>query len=199
MKKYKIIGLTGQSGAGKSTVAKYFKDYGCKVINADLLVSQLYEGNSPCVKTISACFGSDIISADGVLNRKLLAQRAFSSKENTALLGSIVHPFVIALFFSELKKCGESDMVVYDAPQLFESNSDAICDYVISVVADRAKRIERICQRDKITEEQALLRINAQLSEQFFKDNSDFVIENNGSTCDLKIHIDSVFDFFNAN
>ncbi|MEE1318951.1 MAG: dephospho-CoA kinase, partial [Ruminococcus sp.] len=71
--------------------------------------------------------------------------------------------------------------LIYDAPQLFESNAQVICDAVISVVADREIRINRICKRDNITEEQAELRINAQLSEEFFRKNSDYIIENNDS------------------
>ena len=94
MKNYKLIGLTGQSGAGKSTVAQTFLDLGAEVISADEIVSKLYSENSPCVKTISSCFGSDVLKNDGTPDRKKLAELAFSSAENTALLGKIVHPFV---------------------------------------------------------------------------------------------------------
>ena len=179
----RIIGLTGQSGSGKSTVAKCFENHGLRVINADLLVRRIYESNSPCLKTISAVFGVDVINPDGTPDRKLLAQRAFSTPENTEMLGEIVHPFVTAEFFKEVKKAVNEglNIVVYDAPQLFESNAQVICDTVISVLADRKIRINRICSRDNITEEQAEMRVNAQLSENFFRENSDFIIENNGS------------------
>lgn len=186
MKKRKIIGLTGQSGAGKSTVAKYFEDNGIKVINADTLVHKLYQSNSPCVRAVCAIFGDDLLKSDNSLDRKLLAQRAFLTKQNTDLLSSIVHPFVMSEFLAELKKI-DADFVIYDAPQLFESNSDAICDCIISVIADKDIRLQRICKRDNITEEYALMRINAQLDEEFFINNSDYVIENN-STEEILIH-----------
>ncbi len=183
MKRCRIIGLTGQSGAGKSTVAKRFEQNGFAVINADELVRKIYENDSPCLKNISAVFGEDVIKSDGSPDRKLLAQRAFSSKENTDMLNSIVHPFVMAKFLSEVENVVNNgvDTVVYDAPQLFESKSHIICDLVVSVVAHRQMRLERICQRDGISREMAEIRIDAQLSEDFFRKNSNYIIENNGS------------------
>lgn len=193
MKKCKIIGLTGQSGAGKSTVAKFFEEYNIKVINADVLVHRLYGRDSVCKKAVCAVFGNDIATPDGSVDRKLLAKRAFSSKENTKLLSSIVHPFVMAEFLAEVKN-SSSEVVVYDAPQLFESNADVICDSVLSVVADEAVRLQRICKRDNISEELAKMRLSAQLSEGFFRENSDFIIENNDSIDILKNQFKNLFN-----
>ena len=184
MKKTKIIGLTGQSGAGKSTASKYIRDIGIKVFDADKLVKEIYDdSNSTCLKAVCAVFGSDLIKENS-LDRKLLAQRAFSSKENTKLLSNIVHPFVTAKFLQELKET-DADMVVYDAPQLFESNFDAVCDCIISITADKALRLERICKRDNISVELATMRMNVQLDESFFVENSDYVIENNSTENEL--------------
>ena len=177
MKRVRLIGLTGQSGAGKSTAAKVFEQNGFTVINADELVKKVYEPNSPCLFAVSSRFGRDVINTDGTLNRVLLAQRAFSSIENTAALNEIVHPFVLSEMLSELKDV--EDIAVFDAPQLFESGIDAVCDVIVSVVADEDVRLKRITLRDGITEAQARDRINAQHSEEFFKSNSDFIIENN--------------------
>lgn len=181
MKKYRIIGLTGQSGAGKSTVAEFMKGDGICVINADLLVARLYNSGSVCIKSLSSAFGAEIINCDGSLNRPVLAQKAFSSKKNTELLNSIVHPFVIYEFLREIKAAafGGAELVVFDAPQLFECNADMICDVIISVTADLQTRIERICRRDKISREQALQRVNAQYDEDFFRKNADYIINNN--------------------
>ena len=181
-----IVGLTGQSGAGKSTVAGFLAENGLKIIKADMLVAEIYPRDSPCLKTIASCFGNDII-IDGVLNRKILAERVFSSKESTKLLSSIVHPFVTAEFCKEAKKIFASgeNIVVYDAPQLFESNFDVACRLIVSVVCNRQTRIQRICVRDSITEKEALMRINAQLDEDFFKENSDIILENNGTKQEL--------------
>ena len=122
-------------------------------------------------------FGSDIINPDGSLNRALLAERAFSSKDNTKDLGALVHPFVLIEMLFELKKI--SGYAVFDAPQLFESGIDSVCDIIVSVVADKDVRLKRIVSRDGISEKQAEQRISAQLSEEFFRAESDYIIENN--------------------
>lgn len=199
MKKCKIIGLTGQSGAGKSTVAGFLEQNGFKVINADLLVRKIYNSSSPCLKTIASVFGEDIITENGTPDRKFLAERAFSSKANTALLSSIVHPFVTAELFAEIKKVAEigATTIVYDAPQLFESNADVICDEIISVTAEKSVRLERICKRDNISKELALMRMNAQLEEKFFRENSDYIIENNSDISSLNIQLEDLIKQLN--
>lgn len=200
MKKCRILGLTGQSGAGKSTVAEFLEQNGFYVISADLLVRKIYNSGSPCLKTIAAVFGENIISDNGTPDRKLLAKRAFSSKENTALLSSIVHPFVTAELFTQIKKAAESGAttVVYDAPQLFESNADVICDEIISVTAEKSVRLERICKRDNISKENALMRMNAQLDEEFFRENSDYIIENNSDLSSLNVQLESLLKQINS-
>ena len=194
MKKCRIIGLTGQSGAGKSTVARLLEQHGFHIINADLLVRKIYSEGSPCLKAIASVFGEDTIGKDGMPDRKLLAERVFSSKENTALLSSIVHPFVTAELFKEIKRAVNNGYtnVIYDAPQLFESNADVICDKVISVTAKKSVRLDRICRRDNISKENALLRMNAQLDEEFFRANSDYIIENNSDTDNLNRQLEAL-------
>lgn len=187
MKKYKILGLTGQTGAGKSTVSEVFAKNGAAVINADRLVAELYEPNSVCLKILSAEFGSDIILPNKTLDRKKLAQRAFATKEKTEILGELIHPFVLSLFLKKAEECISADkkLIVFDAPQLFESRANVICDFIISITADESIRKQRIMQRDNISEEMADSRINAQLTESYFKENSDFILENNGTRQEL--------------
>ena len=183
MKRIKIVGLTGQSGAGKSTVSAYFAKNGMCVINADEIVKNLYTPDSVCLKAVSGVFGQDIILSDGNIDRPLLAKRAFSSKENTHLLNSIVHPFVTYKFMQMAKQAqtdGKS-VVIYDAPQLFESGADVFCDLIVSVTAKKEIRLERICKRDNIDISRAELRMSAQLDEEFFRSHSDIVIENSFS------------------
>lgn len=181
MKRIKIIGLTGQSGSGKSTVSEYFKKRNITVINADKLVREIYNANSPCVKTIAATFGDDVLDKNGEIIRPILAQKAFSSREATIKLNTVVHPFVTYEFLKQvnraLKNCEK--YVLYDAPQLFESNADLICDVIISVIANKEVRLKRIRARDNIDYNSAELRINAQFDEEFFRQNSDFIIDNN--------------------
>ena len=191
MKKTKLIGLTGQSGAGKSTASEYLRSIGLTVIDADKLVKEIYDNDSICLKAVCAVFGNDIVK-DNILDRRLLAQRAFSSKENTKLLSNIVHPFVTAKCLSLLKNTDE-DIVVYDAPQLFESDFDAVCDCIISVVADENIRLERICKRDNISGELALMRMSVQLDEEFFIKNSNYVLKNNSTKENLISQLQEIF------
>ena len=195
MKHYKLIGLTGQSGAGKSTVAEVFAKHGAYVINADKIVAELYNAGSPCLKAVTAEFGQDTIRADGTLDRKLLAQRAFASRERTDALNRLVHPFVTARLFELLR--GAEGIVVFDAPQLFEADADVICDAVVAVTADKDIRVNRIIKRDSLSEEQALLRVNAQHGEEYFRARADYIIENNTDEESLRSQAEKVYNKLN--
>ena len=195
MKHYKLIGLTGQSGSGKSTVAEVFAKLGAYVINADKVVAELYNAGSPCLKAVAAEFGQDVIGVDGTLDRKLLAQRAFASRERTDALNRLVHPFVTARLFELLR--GAEGIVVFDAPQLFEANADVICDAVVAVTADKDIRVKRIIKRDSLSEEQAMLRVNAQYGEEYFRARADYIIENNFDEESLRIQAEKVYNKLN--
>lgn len=175
-----IIGLTGQTGAGKSTVAKILEENGLFIINADSVAREVVEKGEPTLLKLANSFGDDILNSDGTLNRKLLASRAFSSRENTDLLNSITHPAIterIRLKISQAFENGEKAVVI-DAPQLFESGENEMCDIIVTVAAPLEIRLHRIMNRDGVTEDEAALRINAQLSEEYYIKNSDIVIRN---------------------
>ena len=193
MKRCRIIGLTGQSGAGKSTVLRCWQSLGACIFDSDLAVRRIYETNPACLNAVAARFGADITDDGGQLIRPLLAQRAFQSAENTRALNELVHPFVTAEMLKLIKQ-EQPDVIVCDAPQLFESNIDVLCDVIVSVTAGREKRLERICLRDGISPEQARLRINAQLDERFFREHSDIVIENDRDEADLIKKAEDAFD-----
>ena len=192
MKRYKLIGLTGQSGAGKSTVAKTFSSLGAMVINADSIVAELYIPGSPCLKAVAAEFGQDILNSDGTLDRRLLAERAFASSERTKALNRLVHPFVTARLFKLLRD--SEGIIVFDAPQLFEADADVICDAVVAVTADKDIRVNRIIKRDSLSMEQALLRVSAQHSEAFFRARADYIIENDSDEEALRIQAEKVYN-----
>lgn len=175
-----IIGLTGQTGAGKSTVAKILEENGLFIINADSVAREVVEKGEPTLLKLANSFGDDILNSDGTLNRKLLASRAFSSRENTDLLNSITHPAIterIRLKIFQAFENGEKAVVI-DAPQLFESGENEMCDIIVTVAAPLEIRLHRIMNRDGVTEDEAALRINAQLSEEYYIKNSDIVIRN---------------------
>ncbi len=194
MRNYKIIGLTGPTGSGKSEVAKYFEKNGYKIIDADKIAREVTLRGSPCLKTLSAVFGEEILNEDNSLNRKALARIAFSSKENTQLLNDITHPFVYLKVMKIINEyiANGNTKIIYDAPLLFESSGELLCDYVISVLCSREQRIKRIMKRDNISSEQAGLRINAQHSDDFYKNKSDFCIDNNSDLENLYINADKI-------
>ncbi len=177
-----VIGLTGQTGAGKSTAADAMRSCGCAVINADLIAREVVSTGTDCLKMLENAFGSEIINPDGSLNRKRLADKAFSSKENTGLLNKLTHPFILELAKRRIDEAFSEgyNIAVFDAPQLFESGGDKLCDVIVSVTAPRECRLSRIILRDNITRKQAIQRIDAQLSEKYFIESSDYVLDGSG-------------------
>lgn len=188
MRKFKVLGLTGQSGGGKSTVAKLLSDMGCTIIDADKVAKSVTENNKFCRQCLQITFGNDIIKQDESLDRRLLAERAFLSRKNTQKLNDITHPFILNEVLAQIKSAtAQTDKpIIYDAPVLFESNSDLFCDKTLSVLSPENLRIERIMKRDGISKEQARLRISAQHDDDFYIKKSDLVIYNENSVEHLK-------------
>lgn len=180
------IGLTGPTGAGKGFVGEELKKRGFKIIDCDYYVRKAEEKGSPVLEELAAEFGDDILT-DGELNRRLLAQRAFESKEKTDALNRIVHPKVI-----ELCRQQADGLCVLDAPQLFEANVQDDCYKVITVVAPDEMRLERILKRDNLTARQAFIRMNAQFDNDYYIKRSDYVIYNDGR--DIINQIDKIME-----
>lgn len=171
----KTIGLTGPTGAGKSLLSSTAERLGFQVINCDLYARKAVEKGSEGLLRLAAVFGEEILNPDDTLNRKALAQKAFSSKENTELLNKMLLPYIVRLVNEGIK----GEKVLLDAPTLFESGIFKQCDFTVAVLADREIRLERITERDSISREDALLRINAGKDDEFYKRKSDYILYNN--------------------
>lgn len=185
--KAKVIGLTGQTGAGKSTVSEFAGEMGYEIINADKEARKVLEKGSECLKILAEVFGCDIIKEDGTCDRKILAQKAFASRENTDLLNKITHPRIIERIGEYILAVSEkTEIILFDAPQLFESGGDKLCDKVIAITAPREIRLKRIKERDGISESEALLRINAQYGEEYYTSRADFIIDGSKSIDEVK-------------
>lgn len=180
------VGLTGPTGAGKSYVCEIFRQKGFKIIDCDKIAHELTAKNAPILTELASEFGEDVVK-NGKLDRKLLASRAFDTKEHTKKLNSILHPAII-------KRCKEeaNGLTVLDASQLFEANMQNDCYKVIGVLADEDVRIKRIIARDNITEQQAKLRMSAQFDNDYFIDNCDYIIYNNGE--DIAAQTDNILE-----
>ncbi len=178
------IGLTGPTGAGKSTVAGLFASFGLPVLDADRIYRELLIPPSDCLSELVRHFGREILSGDGTLNRQALGRLVFSDPSELDALNTIAHRHIMSDVRRRLRNL-QSDgcpAAVFDAPQLFEAGADRLCSIVVSVLASPEARLGRIMARDGISEEAARERMAAQKSDAFFRSHSDYIIENNGGT-----------------
>lgn len=189
-----VIGLTGQTGAGKSTVSQIFAQHGFAVINADEVARSVAEPEHPCLAEVFAAFGDGVQNPDGTLNRKALAKIVFHDSSRLEQLNHIMHPHITAMIRELIADAAQTGhrFVLLDAPTLFESGADALCDCIVSVTAPAQQRLPRIMRRDGIDENAARERMNAQLSEAFFIAHSDDIIQNDGDLCALEAAAESV-------
>lgn len=178
------VGLTGQSGAGKGEFARIFKSFeGVYHLDTDITAREVVEKGKPCLDELCEFFGNEILENDGSLNRKKLAEIAFSNEEKHKKLNSITHYYI----FEEIKKWlydVEKDgarVAVIDAPLLFESSADGLCDITVGITAPYATRLRRIMKRDGIDKKSACLRLDSQPKDDFFEEKCDFILANNGS------------------
>ena len=179
-----VIGLTGGSGCGKGYICKIFSDFGIKSADADKIYHDIVSiPDSPCLAELSGYFGSEILKPDGSLNRSKLSQIVFASGAEKKLkyLNETTHKYVLndCRKWPAERKANGDEIALIDAPMLFESGFDKECDFVISIIADYDQRVKRLKERDGITETQIKARINVQHTDNFFKDNSDYIILNN--------------------
>lgn len=173
------LGLTGPTGAGKSTVARLLEQNGIPLVDADAIARTVTEKGSPVLSALADTFGKDILFPDGSLDRRALAAVAFSSKENTEKLNAVTHPAILARIRRALADA-TGDAVVLDAPLLFETGLDALCDHTVAIVADEAVRLARITARDGISEEAAKKRMAVQPDTAFYAARADILLYNNG-------------------
>ncbi len=141
------------------------------VIDADVLSRRVVEKGQPTLKALAERFSTAILNEDGTLDRKRLAQKAFSSPEETAALNAIVHPAVLKETHDELRRAAESGktVAVIDAPLLLQAGLDTICQYTVAVVSTPELRKARIMARDGLTVEEAERRMGAQPSDDYYE------------------------------
>ncbi len=186
----RIIGLSGQTGAGKSEVAAILAELGAGVVSADTAARQAVE-EADVKAALCAAFG-DVLNPDRSLNRSRVARIAFGSKKNLQMLNHITHPRIVEIMLEMAADCA-GDTVIFDAPQLFEARADVFCEKIISVLSDREKRLERLVRRDNLRKEEVELRMSAQYDEQFFIAHSDSIIDNNGTVEELRERVKEVY------
>ena len=174
-----VAGLTGQSGAGKTTVSDAFKENGFEIINCDLVAREVTQAGSECCKKLAKIF-PDCFDDGFALDRRKLGEIVFSDKAKLQMLNDTIYPFINKLIDKKIN-AAQSRFILLDAPTLFEAGADKLCSVIVSVVADYDIRLERIIKRDGISKELAKKRFASQHTMEFFREHSSFVIENNGT------------------
>ena len=191
----KVIGLTGGTGSGKSTVAAYLEKKGCIIIDADKISRDLTKPGGEALEPIRRRFGADVFFEDGSLDRKKLGGIVFSDDAKLRSLEEITTDIVIKKILEKvehLKKNGFNGTVILDAPLLFECGMKDCTDENWLVTCDLENRIQRLIDRDGISRQSILDRMANQLSDEQKRMMADRVIENSGSLTELYSRIDSI-------
>ena len=182
-----IIGITGNSGSGKTSISKLLKkELEADIINADEVVKEMSMPGEVYYNEIVKVFGEDVLLENGQINKPKLSDIIFESSEKRDTLNSLTFKYIVEeiKIRADLSKC---EIVIIDAPLLIESKLNETCDIVISVIAEEDIKLKRICERDNIDEIIALNRINAQPKNEFYIKNSNLVIINNNSNIEKQV------------
>ncbi len=183
-----VFGICGRSGSGKSTVCRFLQSKGFLWIDTDKTCRDVYDSNLRCRKELTDRFGIEIISADGKVDRKVLAKCAFASPENTKALNSIAHKYIIEEVEENIKEAETNGVkyVLLDAPLLFEAGINKRCDANVAVVASYKALASRLKVRDGIDDETVKKRLDAQKSARFLTEQCDAVVFNISDLKSLK-------------
>ncbi len=174
-----IIGITGNSGSGKSEIAKILaKKIKAEIIDADKVVKEMTNTETEYLKKIIELFGNEILIENNI-NRKKLADIIYNNEEKRKQLNNLTYYYVVNEIKNQINKI-KLKYIIIDAPLLFESGLDKICEITISVIAKQDIKIDRICKRDKLEKQIAIKRLNIQKKDEYYKSKSDYIIENNG-------------------
>lgn len=174
------VGITGGIGSGKTTVCQIFATLGIPIYYADVRAKELMVADAEVIQQIKSLFGDDAYHK-GQLNRKYIADRVFHDKNLLQQLNAIVHPAVFQDTLNWYQTHHDKAYTLYEAAIMYESGSYKLLDKIITVFAPLEDRIERTIQRDHISREEVLERIDKQLPEEEKMKRADFIIYNDHS------------------
>ena len=195
----RIIGITGNIACGKTAVGHMLLEMGAeRYIDADALVHQLYLKGQPIAVKVAEAFGSDVVAADGSIDRKALGAIVFQDVEAMRRLEAIVHPAVGQALLKELASVSPSGIAIIDAVKLLEGGSGALCQSKWIVICNEEQELARLMARNQLSEEESRARIRAQPPVASRLRLVDEVIDNSGSLEDTRRQVADAFERFSS-
>lgn len=193
----KIIGITGSSGSGKSTVCEILNEkYNVKIIDADKIAKELLTSGTEYYNDVISKFGREITDDVGEIDRKKLADLIYNDDKKREMLNNSTFYYVVKEIKLRAKEINSVDIII-DAPLLFESKLDDICNFTIGVIAKESVQIERIIKRDSISKKQACKRLKAQQTNDFYMSKCTEIIENNNEYIETEKQIEEIAKKYN--
>lgn len=190
-----IVGLTGGIGSGKSAAAERFRALGITVVDADVCARIVVEPNKPALKTIAEHFGSEIIQADGTLDRAALRQKIFADAAERKWLEALLHPLIFEEMWSQLQ-AAQSPYAILESPLLIEAGQMAICQRVLVIDATEETQLVRATVRDKNSVEQVRAIMATQATREQRLAKADNVIGNDGDLASLHQAVDKLHQHY---
>lgn len=192
-----VIGITGPTGAGKTTVLRVLARLGAVILDCDAVYHDLTLTCVPMREELAARFGADIFDTGGELRRKALGAIVFDDPAALADLNAITHRYIRQALEEEIRRAREEDRpaVALDAIALLESGLGDLCQETVAVTAGEDTRVKRIMAREGIGEDYARLRVSAQKPAQYFEEQCDYVLRNDGDDpAELEARAWTLFD-----
>lgn len=184
-----VIGITGGIASGKTIVSDYLIEKGFAVLDADIVARDVVSPGSDGLQAIANRFGEEILLPDGTLNRRQLGENVFANPEALTALNAILHPLIKSQIKARILALPEDELLFLVVPLLYETNFHPMCDEVWLVTAPIATRIQRLMQRNQLTENEAQQRIAAQLPDEEKFVHQPLVFQNTGTPQDLIRHV----------
>ena len=191
-----ILGLTGGIGSGKSTAADMLRRLGATVLDADEISRHALDPGTECYRATVSAFGDAIVREDGSIDRKALAGIVFSDDHARKTLNGIIHPYVHRTIHSETERAraAHARLIVWDIPLLFETGYDKETDAVLVICCSIPVRLERLKKRSGYSEEEALSRIRAQMTDEERCERATFTVHNEGTLESLQEQVSKIYE-----
>jgi len=185
-----LLGLTGGMASGKSTVARRLADLGCRVVDADEIVTDLYRPGQPGARVVRELFGDPALTGEGAVSHPAVAARVFSDPDARRRLEAAIHPLVRERF-ADIARRADEDIVVLEATLLAEAGFAGDFDLVVTVEAPEEIRIQRAVERGQDRED-ARARLEAQGDGDVRRAAADRILVNDGTLDDLRRKVEEL-------